>query len=254
MTYTVKELANLSKISVRTLHFYDEIGLLKPAYHGKNGYRYYEEAELLRLQQILFFRELGFELKKIQKILSQSDYSQITALSIHRSFLKKQEERTQSLIKTIDKTIDHLKGVKKMSNQEIYQGFANEKQANYERYLVNLCGDSAKEFIAKSQENTKEWVMSDYEKLKSDGDLISNQLVEELKAGNKANTPSVQAIIARHYQLIKSMENPTKELYIGMGQSYVEHPDFKEYFDLFDSRLPEFQAEAMKVYAEKELS
>lgn len=69
MAYTVKKLSNLSGISVRTLHFYEELGLLKPAYYGSNGYRYYEAQELLQLQQILFFKELGLTLKQIQKIL-----------------------------------------------------------------------------------------------------------------------------------------------------------------------------------------
>ena len=74
MDYTVKELAQISGISIRPLHWYDEVGLLKPAYHGSNGYRYYEEEQLLILQQILFFRELGFELKKIRKVLGRGDF------------------------------------------------------------------------------------------------------------------------------------------------------------------------------------
>ena len=76
MAYTVKELAQISGVSIRTLHWYDEVGLLNPAYHGSNGYRYYEEEQLLILQQILFFRELGFELKQIRKVLA----SQLTHL------------------------------------------------------------------------------------------------------------------------------------------------------------------------------
>ena len=80
MAYTVKELAKISGISVRTLHWYDEIGLLKPAYHGANSYRYYEEAQLLLLQQILFFRELEFNLNDIQKLLSQNDFDNIISI------------------------------------------------------------------------------------------------------------------------------------------------------------------------------
>ncbi len=254
MTYTVKELAELSGVSVRTLHFYDEISLLKPAYHGRNGYRYYEEAELLRLQQILFFRELGFELKKIQKILSQSDFNQIMALSAQRNSLKKEGERIQSLVKTIDKTIDHLKGVKKMSNQEMYQGFSNEKQAEYEEYLIDLSGNEGKECIAEGKRNTQDWKKSNYESLKREFDSVSKQLVDALKEEVKADSSEVQAIIARHYQVVKRVYNPTKAVYIGLGQLYIKHSDFREYFTPFDSGLPEFLAEAMKVYAEKELS
>src|SRR5271156_622440 len=95
MAYTVQKLAKLSGVSVRTLHFYDEIGLLRPAYIETNGYRYYEEKELLLLQQILFFRELGFELKKIQKILGQSDFNKIAALTSHRQILEKDLDKTR---------------------------------------------------------------------------------------------------------------------------------------------------------------
>lgn len=84
MAYTVKKLAKISGVSVRTLHWYDEVGLLKPAYHGSNGYRYYEEEQLLILQQILFFRELGFELKQIRKVLGRTDFDKMVALSSHR--------------------------------------------------------------------------------------------------------------------------------------------------------------------------
>ncbi|MFZ0566324.1 MAG: MerR family transcriptional regulator [Chlamydiales bacterium] len=87
MAYTVTKLAKISGVSVRTLYWYDEVGLLKPAYYGSNGYRYYEEEQLLMLQQILFFRELGFELKQIQKILNRSDFDKIIALSSHRKVL-----------------------------------------------------------------------------------------------------------------------------------------------------------------------
>src|SRR5689334_2313491 len=113
MAYTVKKLAAMSGVSVRTLHWYDEVGLLKPAYHGANGYRYYEEAQLLKLQQILFYRELGFELKQIKRILSRSDFDKVNALESHRKVLRKNLSRTRKLIETIDKTIGHLKGTKK---------------------------------------------------------------------------------------------------------------------------------------------
>jgi DNA-binding transcriptional MerR regulator len=83
MAYAVKELAKLSGVTVRTLHFYDEVGLLKPAHYGANGYRFYEETQLLALQQILFFRELGFELKQIQRLLGRSDFDRAAALKSH---------------------------------------------------------------------------------------------------------------------------------------------------------------------------
>ena len=124
MAYTVKQLAVMSGVTVRTLHFYDEMALLKPAYTKENGYRIYEEPQLLMLQQILFYRELGFELKHINEILSQRKFEKLAALKSHRQVLEKNVARTRTLIETIDKTISHLKGTKKMKNEELFMGFS----------------------------------------------------------------------------------------------------------------------------------
>lgn len=124
MAYTVKQVAAMSGVSVRTLHFYDEAGLLKPAYCGANGYRFYKEPQLLKLQQILFYRELGFELKRIKRILGRRDFEKIAALESHRKVLEKNLTRTHRLIETIDQTIEHLKGTKKMKSEEMFAGFS----------------------------------------------------------------------------------------------------------------------------------
>jgi DNA-binding transcriptional MerR regulator len=122
--YTVKQVARLSGVSVRTLHFYDEVGLLKPAYQNPNGYRYYQEPQLLTLQQIMFYRELGFELKQIRDILGRADFEKVKALMAHREVLEETVARTRTLLQTIDKTAEHLKGGKPMSNEEMFKGFS----------------------------------------------------------------------------------------------------------------------------------
>ncbi len=120
---TVKQVARLSGVSVRTLHFYDEVALLKPAYQAANGYRFYEEPQLLMLQQILFYRELGFELKQIREILKRPDFEKATALMAHREVLEESLARTRTLLQTIDKTAAHLKGGNQITNEEIFAGF-----------------------------------------------------------------------------------------------------------------------------------
>src|SRR3954471_17392502 len=102
MAYTVKQVAGMSGVSVRTLHFYDETGLLRPAYHGANGYRFYEEPQLLTLQQILFYRELGLGLKQIRCVLGRADFEKVTALESHREVLHKSLARTRQLLETIN--------------------------------------------------------------------------------------------------------------------------------------------------------
>ena len=123
MAYTVKQVATMSGVSVRTLHFYDEEGLLEPAYTGSNGYRYYEEQQLLTLQQILFYRELGIELRQIRQLLGRPDFQRVDALRSHRAALEERLARTRQLLETIDHTIDHLEGRKPMKEEQIFAGF-----------------------------------------------------------------------------------------------------------------------------------
>lgn len=123
MAWTVKQVAALSGVSVRTLHFYDEEGLLKPARTGANGYRYYEEPQLLTLQQILFYRELGLELREIRPLLGRPDFQKIEALRSHRAALEERLARTRRLLETIDHTIDHLEGRQPMNGEQMFAGF-----------------------------------------------------------------------------------------------------------------------------------
>ena len=114
IVYTVNKLALLAGVSVRTLHYYDKLGLLKPRYRQENGYRYYDDDSIIRLQQIMFFRELGFSLDKIGKIISLPDFDVLEALKSQRDLLVKKSERLEELISTVDKTIKRLKGEDKM--------------------------------------------------------------------------------------------------------------------------------------------
>src|SRR3984893_10006965 len=124
MAYTVKQVAVRPGVRGKKKSFYDETALLKPAYHGANSYRFYEEPQILTLQQILFYRELGFELKQIERILGRPDFEKVAALQSHRKVLQKNLARTRTLIETIDKTIKHLKGTKKMKSEEMFLGFS----------------------------------------------------------------------------------------------------------------------------------
>src|SRR5512143_599531 len=108
--FTVKQLSKLAGVTPRTLHHYDAIGLLKPTRLGANGYRYYGEESLLKLQQILFYRELGLSLEEIKRIVGRRDFDVLQALYSHRQALQKQSERLKRLIRTVDHTIHYLKG------------------------------------------------------------------------------------------------------------------------------------------------
>src|SRR5690606_4949782 len=129
---TVKQVARAAGVSVRALHHYDEIGLLKPAHIGRNRYRYYGREELLRLQQILIHRELGIALSDIGAILDAPGFDRLTTLHQQRQKLAAEAQRYAELVRTIDRTIASLKGDHAMKNAELYKGIAPAKQAEYE--------------------------------------------------------------------------------------------------------------------------
>lgn len=252
MAYTVKELAQISGVSIRTLHWYDEVGLLKPAYHGANGYRYYEEEQLLILQQILFFRELGFELKQIRRVLGRSDFDKMVALSSHREVLKKNLDQTRKLIKTIDKTIEHLKGTKKMSEKQMFAGFSKEQQAEYERQIIERFGEQGRAAIEESKENAKKWSKADENNFKKEGEEICKELASLLKQNFKASSKEVQQVIRKHYLWISRCWTPTKESYASHGQ-FIADSDLRKAYEVFHPGLPEFASEAIQLFAYKEL-
>lgn len=252
MAYTVTKLAQISGVSVRTLHWYDEIGLLKPAYYGSNGYRYYEEEQLLILQQILFFRELGFELEQIRRVLRKSDFDKMVALSSHRQVLQKNIEKTRKLIKTIDKTIEHLKGTKKMKEKEMFSGFSKEQQAEYEKQIIERFGEQGKAHIEESKQNAKKWSKIDEENFKKECDEICKELARLLEQNFKANTKEVQSVIRKHYLWLSKCWTPTKESYAGHGQ-FIADSDLRKAYEVYHTRLPEFIAEAIQIFANKEL-
>ena len=252
MSYTVKKLAQLSGVSVRALHFYDEVGLLKPAYYGDNGYRYYEEEQLLILQQILFYRELGFELKQIQKVLGRSDFNKIAALSSHRKILEKDLAKTRQLIKTIDNTIEHLKGTKKMKEKDMYSGFSKEKQAEYEKQLIDRFGDKVKLSFEECRQNVKDWTKSDWEKSKEECTEICKDLTKLIENHAEANSKEAQSLIRRHFNWLKQFWTPTKETYPQHGQLIVE-TELRKAYEAYHKKLPEYIADGISVFSENEL-
>jgi DNA-binding transcriptional MerR regulator len=253
MRYTIKQLGKLSGVSTRTLRFYDEIGLLKPAFYGDNQYRYYKEEQLLLLQQILFFRELEFPLNDIKRILQSHDFDKIKSLQQHKSSLQSNVERTQTLIQTIDKTISHLRGQNKMPIEEMFEGFDPIKQQEHEKYLVNA-GILSQQQIEDSWARSANWKKADWEAFKASGEKLNLALAEAVKQGLKIESSEVQGLIQRHYDWINIFWKPTKKSYTDLGQMYLEHPDYREFYNRYHPDLVEYLVAAMNVFAKRNLS
>lgn len=252
MRYTINQLAKLSGVSTRTLRFYDEIGLLKPAYYGENNYRYYQQEQLILLQQILFYRELDMSLNDIKNIIYANSFNIIQALQAHKTVLAQNLTRQTILIQTIDKTIAHLKGEQVMKLEEIFHGFSPEKQQLYENFLVDSGVDST--IIKQCKEKIKHWPKEAWLANKQEGDRIHTELVAAINQGFEPSAPAVQSLIQRHYQLTKSFWIPTRETYIGLSQLYASHPDFVKFYEAIHPELLPFLMAAMKIFAETQLT
>jgi DNA-binding transcriptional MerR regulator len=257
MAYTVKKLSEISSVTVRTLHFYEEAGLLKPAYYGSNGYRYYEEKELLQLQQILFFKELGLTLKQIHKVLGKSDFNQIAALHSHRKALSCEWEKIGRLLKTIDKTIKHLKGKKKMKEKEMFDGFnitliklkKGQSYSTAEELVVRSVKNPTK-----SAEDVEKRRKSYYDNIAKTAHALFEELAHCIKKGLDPTDDEVQKIIKKHHVFIGKTHNATKEVYQSFAKLYGEHPEFQKQLDPFHPKLADFMADAIKVFADRKLS
>lgn len=243
-TYTVKQLADIAGVTPRTLHHYDQIGLLKPAKVADNGYRHYAEEDVLRLQQILFFRELGFELEKIKAILQQPGFDLLNALQVHRLRLQERQLLTQRLIRTVDATIMHLIGEVQMDKEKFFEGFSKEKQQAYEEQAIKNWGDGARETIKLWNSYSKEKqaeVMAEGGRIYQD---IANQI------GTDPSEGQVQASLAQWHQHLRHFYEPTFDMLRGLGDMYNEHPDFNATFTAIHPGLPAFLQQAINHYVD----
>lgn len=245
--YTVKQLSDLAQISVRALHYYDEIDLLKPSQVGANGYRYYDDASLLRLQQILFYREIGLELVQIRDVLDSPDFDLLAALRSHREVLVQKGNRLQNLIATIDSTMMHLAGEMDMSKKRLFEGFSEAKQKDYEREARLQYGPD------KVNESIQRWGSyseQQREAIQIEGGDIYTDLAKAMNAGIAPQSPEVQDILVRWHQHIRYFYEPTLEILRGLAEGYNTHPDFIAFFDRVQVGLAPYLQEAILQYVD----
>jgi len=228
---TVKQLAAISGVTVRALHYYDEIGLLQPASVGANGYRYYGRKEQLRLQRILFHRELGVPLNAIADILELEGEDQVGVL--------------------------RQKGEKTMANAELYKGFSPEKQAGYEAWLVEKYGEPMRASIEHQKKSwSKRSAAEQKEFLEASGRQIfglEQALAGALREGVDPDSDAVDALISRHRDWVAMMWGRpcSPESYSGLADLYLAHPDFVARYEATEKGFAEYLASAMKLHAKK---
>ena len=249
--YTVKQLARLSGVSVRALHHYDEIGLLRPAFIGENRYRYYGREELMRLQDILFHRELGVPLQEIAKLLANDGRNRMEILTEHRAMLAERVERSRQLLDTIDRTIAELQGENPVKDKDLYRGFAPEKQAEYEDWLVDRFGGDMRERIEHSKTRLNALGKDGMAERLAEGEAAAVALANAFKAGAAPDDPANDPLLARHHAWIAAMWDKAcpPQAYAGLADLYVAHPDFRANFDKNGDGFTDWLVAAMKAYA-----
>lgn len=251
MKYTVQKLAKLAGISVRTLHYYDEIGLLKPTRIGENRYRYYEENELLRLQQILFFKELDFPLDEIVKIMSATQFDTAIALHDQKELLALKKERIERLINTIDTRLKSLKGGETMNTDDLFASFDDQELVHNMQEAKRRWGNT--DAYRQSIERVKHWTKDDYEKFKEDSEAWTKKMADIMNSGASISSDEVQQMIDQHYNGLKIFYEPNYEMYKGLGQLYVDDPKFTAYYDRHAEGLAKFMCYAMVYYSDQHM-
>ena len=245
--YSVKQLSKLAGVSVRALHYYDQIGLLKPSFIKSNGYRVYSEKELLKLQQILFFRELDFPLDEIEGIINAPNFNIPEALAEQRKLLEMKRKRINRLIKTIDKTITNLKGESEMKSNDMFTAFDETKMKEYQEEAKRRWGNT--EAHKQSMERIKNWTKADYRRVAEEGRAFTRELGKVMDKGIKS--PEAQKLISLHYKGIEQFYDCPLEMYRNLGEMYVVDSRFKQYYDSVRPGLAEFMRDAIAYYVEQ---
>jgi DNA-binding transcriptional MerR regulator len=242
----------MSKVTSRTLRHYDEIGLLPPAWVGGNGYRYYEQEQLLRLQQILVMRELRVSLDAIKEIVHQGR-DKVEVLTMHRGWLLAERDRFERLARTVSRTIEELEGGENVSAKSMehwFEGFDSAKQAELQEEARQRWGaeqvDAANATVAG---NSTEWRQSQGQQWAGQLDA----LVALIDAGHEPGDAEVLDALDGHHQWLSGYWTPNRESYTGLGDLYADDPRFRANFDKTDPRLAEFLRAAMAAYARARL-
>jgi len=243
MVYTVNQLAKLAGVSVRTLHYYNDIGLLNPEFRGPNGYRQYGEKTAVRLQQIMFFRELDFSLDEIRRILEQPDFDVLEALVAHKILLAKKEERIRTLLKTVDKTISKLKGETSMEIKDYYQGFSDEQIEKYRSEVRRRWGDKT---LRESEERVTKMGKEGFKVLQAEFSQIFEMVNNNMSKGIESEV--IQEQVARWQRWLENFSHYPNEALVGLSGEYDQNPEFKKNFTAWNKEITGFFAQAVEYY------
>ncbi len=247
-SYAIGALAELAGVSVRTLHHYDHIGLLVPGARNASGYRVYGEAELLRLQQILLYRELEVPLERIGAIMDSPGHEPAAALLAHRSSIEERRRRLDRLLATIDKTIARLGGGDStMKDEELYEGFDRKE-------VEAMTGEAEARWgrtdaYRQSRERLAKMTKAQWASVKAEGSAVDRACGEAKAGGLRPDSPEAMRLMARKAAHLRAFYEPTAELFAGLGEMYATDPRFRSNYENITDGLAEWMRDAMAAFA-----
>ena len=239
----------MAGVTRRTLHYYDEIGLLKPGHVSEKGYRWYSEADLLRLQQILLYRETGLPLEKIKEVLNDRQFDSIRALKAHRVELQKQSQRLNDLMGVVDQTLCYLQGETKMRLIDLFKVLNEKEEQANQAEAMRMYDPETVKISAKRWQSYGE---TEKERIMQEGNAVYEALPKAMPNG--AASPEAQAGVAAWRKHMSHFWTPNLDQLVGLADLYNDDPRFKANFDKIDPQLAEFVREAVKIYVETNLS
>ncbi|MBS2963289.1 TipAS antibiotic-recognition domain-containing protein [Actinocrinis puniceicyclus] len=243
MSWTIAQVARLSRITTRTLRHYDAIGLLRPAGTGPGGVRMYEREQLLRLQRILLLRDLGLGLDAIASVIDDQDRRGTReVLGRHRAWLLAESERLARLAGTVQLTIDELSGGAQMDVEELFEGF---DPARYEREVEQRWPLAA----AESRRRTGDWSRREFAGAAQRGVDLARRFAGFAAGSVPVDDARTQEAVAEHYQWVCLFWTPDAAAYRGLGEMYVADERFRQYYDKHGRGTAQYVCDAMAVYA-----
>jgi DNA-binding transcriptional MerR regulator len=249
--YSSNKLSKISGISTRTLRYYDEIGLLTPLRVASSGYRIYGQFELNTLQQILFYRELGFPLDEIKSLIQSPDYDREQAFQHHLAELTKKREQLDVLIQNVQKSILSIKGETTMTDNEKFEGFKQnliaENEKKFGAEIRTMYSDST---IEKSNEKLKGMTQVQYDESERLRVAYENELKIALAIGDPACESAQNACDLHKQWLCVFYPEYSKEYHLGLAEMYVADERFKVHYDKIAPGCAEFFRDAIQFYCE----
>jgi DNA-binding transcriptional MerR regulator len=248
MSWTVGELARLAGVTVRTLHHYDRIGLVRPSERTSAGYRSYDLRDLDRLQQVLVYRELGFPLEEVATLLDDPDADPAAHLRRQHRLLRERLERTQAMVAAVEKEMEARQMGISLTPEERFEVFGDGFSEEYQAEAEERWGDTAA--WAQSQRRTSAYTKDDWVRIKAEGEDVERRFAAALADGVPADSPAAMDLAEEHRQQIsRNFYDCPPEMHAGLGRMYVEDERFTAHYEQIAPGLAEYVSTAVQANA-----